>query len=68
MDPDSLDRKIRDLERAQNNALRKPEQAAAKAERVLDTPDRVESRAKGAADRTKRTIDRIEGVGKKLGF
>lgn len=67
-DPDKIDQQVRDLERRQRDALRDPERAASKADRVLGTPDRVEQRGKGAIDRTKRTIDRLEKVGDKLGM
>ncbi len=67
-DPDAADKKMRDLETKQNQALRKPEKAATTAERVIDTPDRAERKAKSAVDRTKRTIDKVERVGGKLGL
>ena len=68
IDPDAADKKMKNLERKQNQALRKPEQAVNTANRVLDTPERTERRAKGAVDRTKRTLDKVENVGGKLGL
>ena len=67
-DPNAADKKMQSLEQKQNQALRKPEKAAATAERVIDTPDRAERKAKSAVDRTKRTIDKVERVGGKLGL
>ena len=67
-DPDNLDKKMQSLEHKQGQALREPDQAANKANRVLGTPERAKSKTKNAIKRTERTIKKIEGVGKKLGF
>jgi hypothetical protein len=67
-DPDVADKKMAKLSQKQNQTLRKPEQAANTAERVLDTPDRTQRKAKSAVDRTKRTIDKMERLGGKLGL
>ena len=65
-DPNDEPMTIRGLERAQDDALRKPEKFASDVDRAVDAPDRAVRRVEGRIDRTERTLNRLENTGSKI--
>jgi hypothetical protein len=61
-----LDKRMRKLDSAHNDALKKPEKAVADAERVVDTPDRVTRKVENKVDKVKKTGERVEKIFKKI--
>ena len=61
-----MDKRLRKLDRAQNDTLKKPEKAVADVERVVDTPDRVTKKVENSVDKVKKTGERVEKIFKKI--
>jgi hypothetical protein len=65
-DPDDSGSRLDELARAENDALRKPEEFANEVDQVVGTPERATKRVQGSIDRAGRTVDRLEKTGDRL--
>ena len=65
-DPDDNSSRLEDIERAEKEALRKPEAFATEVDKVVGTPERAVNRVEGSLDRAGRTMERLEKTGEKL--
>jgi hypothetical protein len=65
-DPDDSGSRLDELARAENDALRKPEEFANEVDQVVGTPERAAKRVQGSIDRAGRTVDRLEKTGETL--
>lgn len=65
-DPDDSRSHLDELDRAEREALRKPEAFASEVDKVVGTPERAVNRVEGSLDRAGRTVDRLEKTGEKL--
>ena len=67
MDPAKKEKKLVNLQNAQDKALRKPEQAARKVDKVVATPERLGNKAQRSIDRTTKTINKIGDTMDRIG-
>ena len=65
-DPDDSTSHLDDIERAEKEALRKPEAFASEVDKVVGTPERAVDRVEGNLNRAGRTVDRLQKTGEKL--
>jgi len=64
--PDKQEKRLDDLSRKQDKALREPEKVARKVDHAVETPQRVTNKVEGGVKRVERTVDTIEKTGNKL--
>lgn len=65
-DPDDSASRLDKIERAEGEALRKPEAFASEVDKVVGTPERAVNRVEGSLNRAGKTVDRLEKTGEKL--
>jgi tetratricopeptide (TPR) repeat protein len=67
MDPDKQEKRLDNLRKAQDDALRKPEEVARKVDHAVETPERIQKKIEGSIDRVKKTTDTIGRTLDKIG-
>ena len=66
VDPAKAEKRLADLRREEDKALREPEKVARKIDHTVDTPRRVQNSVEGGVRRVERTVDTIKNTSNKV--
>ena len=66
VDPDKAEKRLDDLRREEDKALREPEKVARKIDHTIDTPKRIQNSVEGGVRRVERTMDTLKRTGNKV--
>ena len=66
VNPEKAEKRLSDLRREEDKALREPEKVARKIDHTVDTPKRIQNSVEGGVRRAERTVDTIKNTGGKV--